>query len=312
MVSKMYIAIDLGATNLRVGIGQNKILEKVSEPTAKKSSRVITQVVRLSEYLLKKYKTSPSAVGIASIGPFNLEEGSIIPPNLPFKKLKLVKPLEKKFKTHVHLINDCHAAVLAEKYFGAGKSVNNLVYVTLSTGIGGGAIVDGNLLLGKDGNAVHIGHTIIDFERRLRCGCGNYGCWEAYCSGANIPNFIRFLSKKIRVENSLLFKLSKGLNELTSELLFECAKKDDKISMRIVDEIGRLNAIGFANMINLFDPELITVGGSIALNNPRLVLQPIKKYVRKYAINKIPEIRITPLGEDTGLLGALIVAKKFH
>jgi glucokinase len=309
MENEVYVAVDLGATNLRVGIGKEKILEKISKPTPKTPNKIIQQLKEMIENLVRKHKAKLNGIGIASIGPMDIKRGIIFPPNLPFKKLNLVKPLKEFFKVKVVLIGDCTAAVLAEQKFGAGKGIKNLVYVTLSTGIGGGAIVDNHLLFGKDGSATHIGHLVIDYEKRLKCGCGKYGHWEAYCSGANIPNFVRFLSKKIDMKKSLLFKVSKGLKKLNSKMVFDCAKSGDKISKRIVDEIGRLNAIGIANVINAYDPELITIGGSITLNNKQLVLKPIKKYVKNYVVNRIPKIKITPLGEDIGLLGALIVAK---
>lgn len=193
---------------------------------------------------------------------------------------------------------------MGEHEFGAGKNLKNLVYVTLSTGIGGGVYADNNLLLGKDGNAVEIGHMIIDPEGKLKCGCGKKGHWEAYCSGRNIPNFVRLvLREKFKVKNSLLFKqVGKDLSKLTTELLFNCARAGDKLALQLVEEIGKLNAIGFTNLINAYDPELITVGGGLALNNPKLILDSIKKYVEDYL--RVPEIKITPLGERIVLYGA--------
>jgi glucokinase len=206
----------------------------------------------------------------------------------------------------LYLANDCTAAVWGEREFGAGRGVANLVYITLSTGIGGGAIVDGHLLLGKDGNAVEIGHVTLDFAG-IRCGCGKPGHWEAYCSASNIPRFVRLWLQARRrgVRESLLFKLTGGkLSRLTTQLLFEAAQAGDKLSCEIVQELGLLNAIGFANVINAYDPELITVGGAMALNNPQLILDPIRRYVRGYVINRTPRIRITPLGHDITLYGA--------
>ena len=311
MVNNMYIAVDLGATNLRVGIGKEKILEKISEPTPKFPDEILQKLKEMIDSLIRKYEVKLKGIGIASIGPMDIKRGIIFPPNLPFKKLKLVEPLREFFNVPVTIIGDCGAAVLAEQKFGEGKKVKNLVYVTFSTGIGGGAIVDGHLLFGKDGSAAHIGHFVIDCEKRLKCGCGKYGHWEAYCSGANIPNFVRFLSKRINMKKSLLFKVSNGLKKLNSKIVFDCAKAGDKVSLKIIDEIGKLNAIGIANVINAYDPELITIGGSIALNNKQLILKPIKKYVKNYNLNRLPEIKITKLGEDIGLLGALVVAKTF-
>jgi glucokinase len=192
--------------------------------------------------------------------------------------------------------------------FGAGKGFDNLVYMTLSTGIGGGVFVDGHLLLGKDGNASEVGHMVIDIEERLRCGCGKRGHWEAYCSGKNIPNYVRIrLNETVYRDSSLRKRVNGWSQEETTKMFFEEAEKGDKTALDIVEDIGRLNAAGFASVINLYDPSIITVGGSMALNHESLILNPIKKYVPNYVINRVPEIQITPLGEDVVLMGAIAI-----
>jgi glucokinase len=169
--------------------------------------------------------------------------------------------------------------------------------------------VDNNLLSGKDGNAVEIGHLTIDLEGRLMCGCGKKGHWEAYCSGRNIPNFTRLKigeADKKKVKDSLLFKNAKGnLENLDSKALFTAATLGDHLSLEIVEEIGRLNAIGFANIVNVYDPSLITLGGSVALRNKKLVMKPIRRYLEDYTRNRIPKILITPLGVDANIYGAI-------
>jgi glucokinase len=277
---------------------KGKFYKRLSEPTKRSGGRlaIAKQIIKLAEPLVNKKVVG---IGIGSIGPLNLKGGEIVKaPNLPFARIALVKPLSEKFNLPVHLLNDCTTAVWGEKIYGAGKQVKNLVYITLSTGIGGGAIVDDHLLLGKDANAVEIGHMSIDFAG-LECSCGGIGHWEAYCSGSNIPRFVRYRLGGKKVKGILKAK------EISAKLLFDAAKAGDRIALKIVEEIGMLNAIGFANVINAYDPELITVGGAIALANPKLVLEPIKKYLSDYALNKIPKIRITPLGEDVTLYGAV-------
>jgi glucokinase len=219
-----------------------------------------------------------------------------------------LEPLTFEFHVPVRMLNDCSAAVLGEQRFGAGKGLRNLAYVTLSTGLGGGAIVDGHLLIGKDGNAVEIGHLTIDPDSPLVCGCGCRGHWEAYSSGSNIPNYARLLLGE-NEEGGLLLELSGGSPDgITSEVLFDAAQRGDPTALRIVSKIGEVNAIGFANIVNAFDPELITVGGSIALRNPDLVLKPVVENIGRHLINRRPEIRITPLGDDVVLYGALALA----
>lgn len=305
-----YAAIDIGATNIRVAIGdESGIYERLLEATdrTRGARGVISQIIRMLKTLDLKGLQS---IGVGSIGPLRILEGCIVgAPNLPFKEIPIVKPLEEEFKVPVRLINDCSAAALGERIYGAGRGVNNLVYVTLSTGIGGGAIVDGHLLQGKDGNAHEVGHLTIDPNSELICGCGCRGHWEAYCGGMNIPNYARLLLKGREIKKGPLLELAEGnLKGVTTEIIFRAARMGDPTALWIVERIGEINAVGFANIVNVYDPELITVGGSIALNNQELILRPIEHGITRYLINRKPRIIITPLGEDAVLHGALALA----
>jgi len=311
----LFVGVDLGATKVRVATGnETGIKASYHEESDKQhgADGVADQIARMIRGLLPE-KTIPKAIGIGSIGPLDLLSGCIRePPNLPFELVPLTSPLQEEFGVPIYLINDCTAAALGEQTFGAARGLRNNVYVTISTGIGGGAIVDGHLLIGKDGNAVEVGHITVDPEGTMVCGCGCRGHWEAYCSGANIPNLARHLLNRRDKEewsSSLLLELSGGdPKQITAEILFKAAVNGDKVSRWIVERIGELNAIGFADLVNLFDPELITIGGSVALNNRELILEPIMKNIRKHTINRIPEICMTPLGDEVVLCGALALA----
>ena len=314
------VGVDLGATRIRVAMGDDEGIRATcyEETDRQHSARGITdQIARMIRTLLSGgfENSAIEAIGIGSIGPLDLSRGCIRePPNLPIKLIPLREPLRDEFGIPVYLVNDCAAAVLGEHVFGAGRGLENVVYVTISTGLGGGAIVDGHLLIGKDGNAVEIGHITVDPEGKMVCGCGCKGHWEAYCSGANIPKYTRYLLRgrdSEEVASSLLLKLSDGdPQRITAKILFEAARSGDEVSKWIVGRIGELNAIGFANLVNLFDPELITVGGSVTLKNPDMVLKPILRNIRKHTINRVPEIRLTPLGDKIVLHGALALAQR--
>jgi len=316
MSEKLAVGVDLGATNVRVTVGDKRrgILAKLSEATERREGPegISRQIIRMI-HCIRHEDFGPEkilGVGIGSIGPLDPRRGAIAgPANLPWEYVPLVGPIQGELGVPVRLLNDCTAAVVGEREFGAGRGVENLVYVTISTGIGGGVYVDGHLLIGKDGNAHEIGHITIDMEGRLQCGCGKRGHWEAYCSGMNIPNYVRLLLEgkdRKTVERSLLMKLAGGDRQnITAKGLYDAAKAGDPLAKEFVEKIGELNAIGFANVINAYDPELITVGGTVTLKNPELVLEPIHRYVEKYVLNRLPEIRITLLGEDVVLYGAL-------
>lgn len=316
------IGVDLGGTWVRLALSDEggSLMGKVQEVVDKSSEEaIVKQIITIIRSLCGRSEVDPTAmegVGIASAGPLSLKEGALInPTNLPFEYVPLTGPISEELGVPAYLVNDCTAAVLGERAFGAGKGLDNIVYITIGTGIGGGAIVDGCLLLGKDGNAVEIGHLTIDFEGRLKCGCGKKGHWEAYCSGRNIPNFVRMKLEEIDeaiVEKSLIYAKAKGdLSKLTSEILFDAAKDRDKLSLRLVEEIGVLNAIGFANVINAYDPSVISVGGAVTLKNTRLILSPIRRNVENYVLNRVPKIIATPLGEDVGIFGAVAAVLKF-
>ncbi|MHA1595434.1 MAG: ROK family protein, partial [Candidatus Baldrarchaeia archaeon] len=184
-MTRFAIGIDIGATWVRVAIGSEdgELLGRVVEKTSKFPG---TDIVRwladtISALMQKVSVKKISGIGIGSIGPLDIRRGMILTPvNAPLRNVNLVSPLRKKFSVPVYLVNDATAGVIGEKMYGRGEKYENIVYVTLSTGIGGGVYVDGNLLIGKDGNAAEIGHMVIDMEGKLVCGCGKRGHWEAY------------------------------------------------------------------------------------------------------------------------------------
>jgi glucokinase len=303
--------VDLGGTNVRVVLGDDggNIIARLSEKTEVKEGPegVSRQIIRMIRSIkVRGLRTEDVVgVGIGSAGPLDLKRGGLLrPTNIPYDFVPLVEPIGDALGLETRLLNDCSAAVMGERFFGAGKGVENLAYITISTGIGGGIYVDGHLLLGKDGNATEIGHFTVDYDGSLVCGCGRRGHWEAYCSGKNIPNYVELaLEEKRRneVERSSLSKRCK----VSAKDLYMAAEDGDSLALQIVEEIGNLNAVGFACVNDAYDPELITVGGSVTLNNKRLVIAPIRHYISEHTRNRIPEIMVTPLGEDIVLYGAL-------
>ena len=308
MKRRVGIGVDVGASRVRVCVGDESgtLLWRKSTnmPFPTKVEGYVDELVsRVREGVEQVPTTADLAgIGIASVGPLDLGKGGISSPaNIPYEFVPLVKPLEEAFGNRVVLMNDANAAALGERNFGAGKGQDNLVFVTISTGIGGGAIVDGRLLIGKDGNAAEIGHMIVDPSGKLICGCGRRGHWEAYCSGRNLPNLAALLGTESTTEGSRM----KGKIPSDAASILKGASSGDPFASMVAREMGRLNAIGVANLVEMYDPSLITLGGGVCLNNMELILAPIKELVPTYVINRAPEIIITPLGDDAGLLGGL-------
>lgn len=303
MQSPYAIAVDLGATNSRVALvdQRGKIIKKLRRPTPREGARGTVITAALTEMIQKLMTTVPpdthfQGIGISSIGPLDYKKGGPRnSPNIPFSFVPLVPPLKAQFSLPVLLLNDANAGVLAEHHFGAGKRIKNLVYVTLSTGIGGGAIVDGKLLFGRGGNAAEVGHLIVDTTYNLPCACAKgIGHWEAYASGRTIP---RFFSEWTRAHKEKI-----EFNARDAETIFKKANEGNAMARAFLDELGRVNGRAVSDLIVAYDPELITFGGSVALHNSNVIIHGIKKYAEHYLAR--PAITITSLGEDITLLGA--------
>lgn len=309
------LGVDIGATYTRVVLADRdaRFLDraKFATPREGDSLSIARSIIRHARLLLERNSVEPSrlrGVGVGSIGPLDMRRGILVKPaNIPLENIPVVEPLQREFGVPAYLVNDCVAAVVGERHFGAGEGHDNLVYITISTGIGGGVYVNGHLLLGKDGNAHEIGHMVIDAAGRLECGCGGRGHWEAYSSGSGIPKLARLMAGEHREE--LQDSVLRGrLESLTSKDVYDAAKAGDGFALMVVEEAGRYNAVGVANVVSMYDPSLITMGGSVTLNNVELVVEPIRRLAPSHTINRMAEVRVTTLGDDIGLYGAVALA----
>ena len=192
-MKKYVIGVDLGGTKISTAIStiEGNILANVVLPTKAEEGEaaVLGRIVQSIDEVIVGSSTSIDeieAIGIGSPGPLDAKKGIIITtPNLPFKNYNLVQPLKEKYNIPVYLDNDANAAAIGEYMFGAGKGKNSIVYFTVSTGVGGGAVLDGKVYRGHTSNALEIGHTTVD-PNGPRCNCGNLGCLEAMSSGTAI------------------------------------------------------------------------------------------------------------------------------
>jgi glucokinase len=297
----VYIGVDVGATYIRVGMvgSDGVVLRKVKsrQPVTGDEYAVARRIVNMISELAPGELIG---VGVGSIGPLDLGRGIVVnAPNAPIRRFHIVKPIIEALGVPVVLANDAMAAAWGEYVFGSGRGFENLVYVTFSTGIGAGVIVDGNLLVGKDGNAHEVGHMVITTEE-IKCGCGGIGHWEAIAGGANLGRSLaRFLE-------------SRGMGKLTvdPELIFARYREGDPVFKEYVDYIMRINSAGLASLINAYDPELVIIGGSVALNNREIFQEGFRRYLGQYLAVREPMIRFTEFGEDVGLIGAAALVKE--
>ncbi|ADV64904.1 ROK family protein [Desulfurococcus mucosus] len=309
-----YIAVDIGASKTRIALCDgSRILDKVvfSTPRTGDSRTIAEAIVSKTIEKWREELGSIEAVGVASIGPLDLERGRVVKtPNLPFEEIELLEPLSRMLGVKVYVVNDAVAGAWGEKHFGAGRHVRNLLYVTLSTGVGGGVVVDNHLLLGKQGNAHEIGHIVVDYDSDLRCGCGGYGHWEAYAGGGNLPRVALWLLEKnpgLYRGSVLAERLRSGI-QVTSVDVFSLYRAGDPLAADVVGHYIRATAAGLASAINVYDPELVIIGGGVFLNNADILLKPVKRRVLKEIVTRPPIIQPTSLGDDVGLYGALAIA----
>jgi glucokinase len=285
----MIIGIDLGGTKIAgvLATPSGKVLMDVQIPTEarKGKKRVIENIKKAVHTLKESHKVKIKAIGIGAPGPILYEKGIVIEaPNLPgWKRVTLKKTLEKEFRVPVFVDNDANCAALAEAWFGAGKFVRHFVYMTISTGIGGGIIINKRLYRGAIGSAGEFGHMTIDVNGP-KCGCGNHGCLESLASGSA-------LRKKT------------GMDAISLEL---AARQGNKKANKAIAEIAHYLAIGIANLVNIFNPEMVVIGGGLS-NMRELLIDPIRKEYKNYALTlpaKSVRIVRAKLGTKAGVLGA--------
>jgi len=178
-----------------------------------------------------------------------------------------------------------------------------MVYLTISSGIGAGVAVDGNVLSGWDGNAGEVGHMTVDPHGFMTCGCGLDGHWEGYCSGNNIPKYARELHEETRSRPPLPIEDP----DFSAVDVFEAAG-EDTFADHVIAQVAHWNAMGVANVIHAYAPLVVSVGGAVALNNPELVLDPIREKLADMVFINVPEVRLTELGDDVVVKGALASA----
>ncbi|WP_323171276.1 ROK family protein [Natrialba sp. PRR66] len=309
-----YAGVDLGATNVRAAVatddGTTIGVSRNATPRGPTGIDITEGVLRTLREACGDAGVTPGevvAAGIGSIGPFDLAEGAVIDPaNLPdsIDRIPLTGPIEKLLDTdEVYLHNDTTAGVIGER-FHADRNPDDMVYITISSGVGAGICCDGEILGGWDGNAGEVGHCVVDPRGRLTCGCGRDGHWEAYCSGNAIPDYARLLAED---DPTISTDLPLESPEFTAKDVFEFAGEDE-LAEYVIDQLAHWNAMGITNVIHSFAPIMISFGGAVALHNEALVVDPIRDRIADMVMTNVPEIRVTDHGDDVVLEGAIASA----
>ena len=310
------MGIDIGGTKTAVCIGNNRgeILASKRMPSASDSiEHYRKQLIELCHEKIAKAGLKPEqidAIGISAPGPLDCKRGVLIAPpnNVGWRNVPIVDMVQKSFKAPVFCNNDGNACALAEMHFGEHRGAKNLVYLTFSTGMGGGIIANGELIQGSTDTGGEVGHHTLDPNGPL-CGCGQRGCWEAYVGGRNVAEQLKAKIRDGNITTTMVAKAG-GIDKIDIRAFEEAAREGDRFAMAEWDVFTDRVAQGIGNLIMILNPDVIVLG-TIAIHTGEFVMGPIRDKLPKYTWEwPLKACKITPssLGGKIGDLAALAVA----
>ena len=305
------IGIDIGGMSIKgAAVDSNgRVYEKFSMPFVKgepgeETIRKLADIVK--EYIAANgLENKIAGIGLGSPGTLDIEHGIVnYANNLGWENLHVTDIFHEVLPYPVRLTNDANAASLGEAKYGAGKSYNNIIMLTLGTGVGGGIIINGKLYEGNEGKGAELGHSVIVVDGE-QCTCGRKGCLETYASATAL---IRE-TKKAMVSNrrSLMWKVCPDIDLVSGKVPFEAAKQGDKVAINVLDNYIKYLGEGILNFCNIFRPNVVVLSGGIA-NAGDYLFDRVNKYIkdRNYGYKMTPEVKVVPaeLGYDSGKIGA--------
>lgn len=313
-----YIGIDLGGTNIVAGVVDENynIIAKASTKTnlPRPEKEIADDMVKVSRQAAEEAGISMDDIqwiGVGTPGIANSEEGIVeYSCNLGFNNTPLGKYISEATSKEVFVENDANAAAYGEYVAGAAKGANTAVCITLGTGVGGGIVIDGKIYSGSNFAGAEIGHMVIEVDGP-QCTCGRKGCFEVFSSATGL---IRMTKEAMAEDkNSAMHKITAERNgKVTARTSFDAMKMGDKTAKEVVDKFIKYLAAGITNTINIFQPDILCIGGGVC-NEGDTLLIPVKELVKQevYTKNskKNTEIVIAKLGNDAGIIGAAFLGK---
>ena len=311
------LGIDLGGSKILTAVvnaqGQISSRDHSATPAAEGQEAVIKSILESVDRALNQAGIAASdlgAIGMGAPGISNPETGIIFAsPNLPgWRDVPLRDIIERGLGKKTFVMNDANAAALGELYFGAGRGARNFICITIGTGIGGGIVIDGKIYTGAFGAAGEVGHMTIDNNGPL-CKCGNTGCWETLASGTAL---LREAKHQIEegASTSILDCAGGDMGKVTPKIIHAAAKQGDNLARELITQTGYYLGVGLANLINIFNPELIVIGGGLS-NIGDMLLVPAFKTAKMRAYREAYQaVRFVPteLGQNSGVFGAAAFA----
>jgi glucokinase len=315
---KHYIGIDLGGTNIVAGVVDEnyRIITKATTKTncPRPEKEIAADMANVALEALKKACLSIDDIewiGIGTPGIANSETGIIeYSNNLGFENTPMVDYIREYIDKPVFIENDANAAAYGEFVAGAAKGAANAVCITLGTGVGGGIVVDGKIYSGSNFAGAEIGHTVIEVDG-AQCSCGRKGCFEAYSSATGL---IRMTKEAMYADKeSKMWQMTEERGgKVSARTAFDCMREGDKSAKEVTEKYIKYLAAGITNTINIFQPDILCIGGGVCNEGDALLL-PVKKLVKEevYTRNspKNTEIVIAKLGNDAGIIGAAFLGK---
>ena len=308
------IGVDIGGTNIAVGVVDKdyKIIARYTVKTPNKCSlkEFCDTVITSIRECIKKANIKNieiESIGLAYPGTVDSENGILYyANNLDFDEISIKKVLLEQFpNVNIEVENDANAAAFGEFIAGSLKGTRDAIAVTIGTGVGGGIIINKRIYTGFNFSAGEFGHHVIITEGK-DCTCGRKGCFEAYASANALAEIAK---EKLKENNkSIMLKMINNTEEINGYVIFEALKKNDKIAREVFDEYINYLAIGVANIINIFAPEKLCIGGGLSAQGD-VLLKPLNKLIQKYIYEKAKPSIVTcaELGNDAGIIGSALL-----
>lgn len=310
-----YLGLDIGGTTIKMGLFKetDELIDKLNFPT-----RTVEYLVDdIYQNIINLFNNNSiniddlKGIGIGFPGHVDGETGIVVySNNLVAHNFDIVGKLKEKINTYIRISNDANVAALGEFHFGKGKDFQNIVFVTLGTGVGGGIIVDGKMLEGKNGAGAEIGHMVISTNGHL-CSCGRRGCFETYASATALIRNARVAM--INNPTSLLWEIAKSPENLDGIAFFEALERKDKVATIIFEQYIEDLADGLTNLANIFRPDALILGGGISYRGD-ILMEPLQQRLEKMIYggqwNARVELMISELKNDAGIYGAYAMCSK--
>jgi glucokinase len=317
-----FVGLDVGGSTMKGGVvdDHGKSLSAVTLPTeaARGQNHGLNQMAKTIKEAVKAARLEMAqiaAIGVATPGTMDIPAGIILdPPNLkPWQNVHVRRFIEDAFHLPTAFQNDANAAAFGEFWVGAGKGVHSLVLFTLGTGIGCGIVIDDLVIEGEHSHGAEVGHMKIEMTNPRQCGCGRWGCLEAYASATAV---VKRTQEALAADpgKSILHSMLKDESEVSAKAVFDAAAKGDALAAKIVEDSAFYLAVGAMNMMHTIDPDMVVfAGGMIAAGEP--FLDRVRHHVRQLAF-PVPaaktQIRYALLGSDAGFIGAAACARKLY